>query len=82
MNNQEDKDDIILDLVRAAARAYQELNTIRARDGIPYKRDGHKSDVCPEYFSSVVDELNEAVIRATGHSAHGHPELSVQESEQ
>lgn len=75
-------DDNIRQLVRAAVRAYQELNTIRARDGVPYKRDGYKSDVCPEYFSAVVDQLNDAVIRATGHSAHCHPELSMQENEQ
>lgn len=82
MTNTEDKDDIIRQLVRAAVRAYLELNTIRARDGVPYKRDGYKSDVCPEYFSSVVDQLNEAVIQATGHSAHCHPELYVQEDEE
>lgn len=82
MTNTEDKDDIIRQLVRAAVRAYLELNTIRARDGVPYKRDGYKSDVCPEYFSAVVDQLNEAVIRATGNSAHCHPELYVQEDEE
>lgn len=62
-------------LVRAAVRAFLELNTIRARDGIPYTHSGFKSDVNEEYFSSVVDGLDEAVKDATGCSAHCHPEL-------
>jgi hypothetical protein len=51
------------------------LNAIRARDGVPYTSNGWKSDVHEEYFSSVVDELDDAVIAATGKSAHCHPEL-------
>jgi hypothetical protein len=62
-------------LVRAAVRAFAELNAIRARDGVPYTSYGCKADVQEEYFSSVVDELNDAVIAATGKSAHCHPEL-------
>lgn len=53
------------DALRSALqKAYVELNAIRARDGVPYRRDGFKSDVDPEYFSSVVDEACE-VIAAT-----------------
>ena len=62
-------------LVRAAVKAFAELNAIRARDGVPYTRNGWKSDVQEEYFSSVVDGLDEAVTAATGTSAHCHPEL-------
>ena len=68
-------DVIIRTLVHAAVRAFAELNAIRARDGVPYTRNGWKSDVDETYFSSVVDELDEAVMVATGKSAHCHPEL-------
>ena len=62
-------------LVRAAVKAFTELNEIRARDGVPYTHQGCKSSVCENYFSSVVDELDAAVKAATGLSAHCHPEL-------
>lgn len=62
-------------LVRAAVRAFAELNAIRARDGVPYTHSGWKSGVDEKYFSSVVDGLDEAVKAATGKSAHCHPEL-------
>lgn len=62
-------------LVNAAVKAYAELNTIRARDGVPYTNCGARCDVDPDYFSSVVDGLDEAVKEATGHSAYCHPSL-------
>ena len=62
-------------LVTAAVKAFQELNEIRARDGVPYLRDGSKSGVDEKYFSSVVDELDSAVEAVTGRSAHCHPFL-------
>jgi hypothetical protein len=67
--------DVMRDLVRAAVRAFAELNTIRRRDGVPYTSGGFKSDVPEEYFSSVVDALDNAVWAATGKSANCHPEL-------
>lgn len=69
------QEEIIRKLVRASVRAFAELNEILARDGSPYSRVTRMSTVCPEYFSSVVDGLDEAVIFATGKSAHCHPEL-------
>jgi hypothetical protein len=71
--------DGIRKLVRAAVRAFAELNAIRARDGVPYTRNGWKSDVQEAYFSSVVDGLDDAVIAVTGRSAHCHPELYAKE---
>ena len=62
-------------LVDAALLAYQELNEIRARDGIPWTHMGCPSDVTPEHFSSVVEKLDKAVLDATGHGAHCHPLL-------
>lgn len=69
---------IIRKLVRASVQAHHELNTIRARDGVPYTRYG-KSDVDEDYFSAVVDGLDQAVIAATGKPAHCHPELYKQD---
>lgn len=58
-------------IIKVLCQAFLELNTIRARDGIPYK-----SDVDPIYFSSIVDELDSVVKELTGKSAHCHPSLS------
>lgn len=70
-----ERDETTQKLVRAAVRAFQELNEIRARGGIPFTRCGQPSSVTEDYFSSVVDLLDEAVREATGHGAHCHPEL-------
>ena len=66
-------------LVRAAVRAFAELNSIRARDGVPYTHSGYRSGVGEEYFSSVIDELSDAVEAATGKPAHCHPELYIRD---
>ena len=55
-------------LLEAAVKAFAELNAIRARDGAP-------PGVDPDYFSSVIDGLDAAVKRETGHTAHCHPAL-------
>lgn len=61
--------------VRVMVRAFLELNTIRARDGVPWTHMGYKASVTEEYFSSVADELDATVMEITNHSAHCHPEL-------
>lgn len=66
-------------LVRAAVRAYAELNEIRARDGVPYTHQGIRSSVTEEYFDSVVNDLSASVMLATGHAAHCHPALFGEE---
>lgn len=53
------------DLLAACQAAFKELNEIRARDGVPRTYEGRKSDVDPEYFSSVVDGLARAIAKAT-----------------
>lgn len=73
------EDELQRQCVRAMVRAFRELNTIRARDGVPHTRFGWASDVDEDYFSSVVDELDKAVLAATGKSAHCHPELYQRE---
>ncbi len=60
--------------IKVMAQAFKELNTIRARDGVPYSYYG-KSDVDEKYFSSVIDDLDKVVIAMTGKSAHCHPSL-------
>lgn len=44
--------------IKSLVKAYLELNTIRARDGIPYRYDGRPSDVDKDYFYSVVEEID------------------------
>jgi len=61
--------------IRAMVQAFRELNTIRARDGVPYTHMGMKACVCQEYFSQVVDDLDEAVKLLSGQGAHCHPAL-------
>lgn len=73
----EQPDKLNLRAVRVMVRAFQELNTIRARDGVPYTHNGSRSSVEMGYFSSIVDELDEVVTEMTGKSAHCHPELYI-----
>lgn len=47
-------------------QAWFELNTIRARDGVPYTHQGWKSGVAEDYFSKVVDDAEEAIRLLTG----------------
>ena len=53
-------------LVEAAKAAFMELNTIRARDGVPYERGGFKSSVDEDYFGEVVDNLSAALAKLEG----------------
>jgi len=53
-------------LTNALWMAWHELNTIRARDGVPRTYGGFKSDVNEEYFSEVVDTCSAAIQAATG----------------
>jgi tetrahydromethanopterin S-methyltransferase subunit B len=58
------REQVIAQLTLALEKAYYELNTIRARDGVPYTHGGWKSSVCEEYFGSVVDECRAAIKAA------------------
>lgn len=64
---------LIEDLLGALKKAVHELNTIRARDGVPWTGVPMpmKTDVTEEYFSSVVDECFVAIQHAEiSKSAH------------
>jgi hypothetical protein len=58
--------DLEKQLAGALWKAWHELNTIRARDGVPRTHQGFKSDVAEDYFSEVVDECGAAIQAATG----------------
>jgi len=62
-------------IIKVMCEAFTELNTIRARDGVPYMFDGTKSSVDEDYFSDIIERLDKAVIDLTGKSAHCHPTL-------
>lgn len=64
-----------LDEMRTLAQVYQEMNAIRARDGVPYCHDGRKSSVCPDYWDRLVDRLDVLIERHTGKQAHCNPAL-------
>lgn len=56
-------------LLRALWKAWNELNVIRAADGVPYTAVSgiiSKSSVDENYFSDVVDECAGAIEAATG----------------
>lgn len=60
---------------KAIALAWLEMNTIRARDGVPYQFDGTKASVTQEYWDSVMDGLNKILVDETGRGAWLHPSL-------
>ena len=47
-------------------QAWMELNTIRARDGVPRDYTGCTTSVSEEYFSRVVDDCAAAYREVTG----------------
>ena len=55
-------------LVKAAKAAFTELNTIKARDGVPWQYPGFKSSVDEDYFGDVVENLSAALARLEGAS--------------
>ena len=51
-------------------QAWFEMNTIRARDGVPYQSEAggyiYKSSISPDYWSQCVDDLAAAYKELTG----------------
>ena len=60
---------------KSIAQAWQEMNAIRARDGVPYKSDGTQSDISQEYWDEIMAGLNKVLIEETGKGAWLHPSL-------
>jgi hypothetical protein len=60
---------------KAIAQAWLEMNTIRARDGVPYQFDGTKASISQEHWDSVMDGLDQILLDETGNGAWLHPSL-------
>jgi hypothetical protein len=60
---------------KAIAQAWLEMNTIRARDGVPYQFDGTKSGVSQDYWDSDMNGLDQILVDETGKGAWLHPSL-------
>jgi hypothetical protein len=61
--------------IKVIAQAWYEMNTIRARDGVPYCYDGRRSDVTQDYWDSIMDGLDAMLLAETAHGAWLHPAL-------
>lgn len=61
--------------IKVMCEAWTEMNTIRARDGVPYMHNGYKSDVSQEYWDDIMQRLDDAVKSATGRGCWLHPSL-------
>ena len=66
---------------KVIAEAWREMNTIRARDGVPRHSDGQQSDVSQEYWDSIMERLDAVLKVETGHGAWLHPSLFSQPEE-
>ena len=58
-------------VIKVMCEAYAEMNTIRARDGVP-----PGSRTTQEYWNDIMERLNKAIYDATGEMAHCHPSLN------
>lgn len=61
--------------IKAMCEAWTEMNTIRARDGVPYMHNGYKSDVSQAYWDDIMQRLDDEVKKATGRGCWLHPVL-------
>jgi len=61
--------------IKAMCEAWGEMNAIRARDGVPYYRDGRKSDVSQQYWDDIMERLDKEVVSASGRGCWHHPSL-------
>jgi len=61
--------------IKTMCEAWTEMNTIRARDGVPYMHNGYKSDVTQEYWDDIMQRLDDEVKAATGRGCWLHPAL-------
>ncbi len=56
--------------VKAMCKAWLEMNTIRARRGIPVG-----SSMTQEYWDNIMDQLDQLILERTGKVAHCNPAL-------
>lgn len=53
-----DNNKVLVDLLH---KAYHELNTIHARDGVPRTHQGFRSSVSQSYFTQLVEDMRDAL---------------------
>ena len=61
--------------IQTICMAWNEMNIIRARDGVPYCHDGRQSDVTQEHWDEIMFRLQLIIERETGKPAHCNPYL-------
>jgi hypothetical protein len=61
------------DVTVALWQAWYELNSIRARDGVPWTSQGWSASVDEAYFSKVVDDCEAAIEKLTGEPPNPWP---------
>lgn len=61
--------------VKAMCLAWNEMNNIRARSGVPYDDWAQRSDVTQEHWDEVMKRLDDAVKAQTGRGCHCHPAI-------
>ncbi len=66
----EEYNTIPVHVIKVMCEAWREMNTIRARDGVP-----KGSNMAQEYWDDIMDRLNKIIESATGYTAHCHPSL-------
>ena len=63
------------DAVWCLAHVWQEMNAIRARDGVPRMHDGTRSCVSQEWWDELMDRCEAVIVAHTGKPAHCNPVL-------
>ena len=63
------------DAVWCLAHVWSEMNTIRARDGVPRMFDGTKSSVSQEWWDELMGRCEAVIVAHTGKPAHCNPVL-------
>ena len=69
------------DAVWCLAHVWSEMNTIRARDGVPRMFDGSRSSVSQEWWDELMDRCESVIVKHTGKPAHCNPVLYTSNAE-
>ena len=64
-------------LIEVMKSASDILNSIRARDGVPYSRDGYKYGISEDYFDLVVNAANQCISSTDSFIRNGGNECSI-----
>jgi hypothetical protein len=61
--------------LKTICEVWEEMNGIRAQDGVPYHYDGRKSDIKQEYWDDMMTRLDDIVKKYTGKGCWLNPIL-------